>query len=1174
MNAGIKMSIVACILFGAVWGRAEVVTRAIVTVMAGSMDLYAIDENGVWTKERTLVPSGDSVMKRNTRCVYRNGVVYALDMIKDPNKDGTGGYVRKYDLQGRYLGDLGHFPGQAEGICFSSDGQYLFLGYAFQLLSGQIDRMSLADGSVTTFKTGLGQIRQIATDGRGQLYAPTRNSGPITIIDEQMGNTVKSVSQAAQGIAYDPVADRVCFCQSGSSYGTMKRDGSDVTTRSDGPMGGCFAMAIIAGRPHYAAYGGGIYRQEADGTFTTVVSTTGNYSGLTEVPLDPVAVWHFDEAAGAASFANAYDAKRYPIYAEGFLKSGATGVSSRGLYFGRRQARAEIRHSEKLIPATNDFTVAFWAGLPATAAGETPLEQYFLSNNCGDGRLNVMANLDGSTNTLCLFYAPPTGSYRRIFSSVPFADGRWHHVAVRRKAGAFSLWLDGACVGTAEATTAEPISQLYQWNIGCAYQQISGFVRPGAFFDELSVYRAALNESAIRTLARAFTPGDPPTEPADVPAADPLPAALGQEVAHLYGCDAAVVDPALLVASDGTWYLASGRGNRPYAEDQETCLRKSTDRGVTWSVAARLALGNVSLFETTDGKLAVAGMTVGYGAFGKYVVRTSADGGVSWSEGASVNVGANRRFSSAPPLLANGRLWQSYVELDAYGASPGYVSFSANGSTFGDGALQGCGYPEHATLMTHPENNALQRMLPGQMLTNATPGMVYALNPIEDRHPSGACLIGGERIVPVRVAGKNSCVFLPFLAFPGGAKRFAMCYDAASALYWAVSVPVTNTAELAGHDAPDLRGTLALYASPDLFQWRRCGTVLASETATFDAPVLAVAGNDLVLAYAVATADGVGGARSVADGNYLAVKVVPDFRTAYAPEAPGRWRVLQGDFSRNAVVSFYQASDGAWYSGGIFAQEVDKVVGVQAGHGRVYVSQETTAAPGAIKVFNNAGKLLRTLTPPEGVKTDNICLARDGSYLLVADPFGGNALWRCDLADASWRKLAQYDGSATGLPSQVRALALDSRDGSFYVMGRNTNTSIRRFAKDGTHLETLIANLGSAQHLALALDEARNRLYYADALGNVSVIDLAVTPRTSTRVESAVYSAGLNHSAAFDFVMIAGTPYVGGPLGPLHAVRADGGAATCAPFPKGFFSTRLAVQNVDSRAGGFLLLVR
>lgn len=267
-------------------------------------------------------------------------------------------------------------------------------------------------------------------------------------------------------------------------------------------------------------------------------------------------------------------------------------------------ARGVINGSRELIPATNDFTLAFWAGVPAAAQ---PVEQYLFSNyGIWDGRLNVMANLDNTTNTLCFFFGPQETATYKIFSTNTFADGEWHHVALTRANGAFSLWMDGALEGSVACDETNRIGQVLDWYIGSSSGESQGQTAQGAFMDDLRIYDGALRANQIAELAASVTPGAAPTCPAAPSGATALPSALGTQVAHAYACDAPIGPPSLLATPDGACYLAASRGNRPCAHDQKTTVYKSTDGGATWAFLADVALGNGALF-ATDGSLGLLG---------------------------------------------------------------------------------------------------------------------------------------------------------------------------------------------------------------------------------------------------------------------------------------------------------------------------------------------------------------------------------------------------------------------------------------------------------------------------------------------------------------------------------------------------------------------------------------
>lgn len=278
-----RMMLFALIVGCCQQGSAATNRYALVTAMGGSSTLYRLSEEGDWMRIRIAVKDNDGHTENNCRALSVDGIIYTFDM-----NDNETSYVRKYAPNGSWLGDLGSCPGQAEGLCLSSDRKSLYLGFAFGTEKGKILKMSLKDGSCTTVATGLGIVRQLCTDGRGHLYAAKRD-GKLRVIDEATGEiTTFDALSGAQGIAYDPENDLLWWSKYNSSdYGTLDHEGT-VTTYSGAPWGtsGCFAVKVIDGFPHFAVYNNSICRRNADGTFVTVESATAKYSDLTTIEVE------------------------------------------------------------------------------------------------------------------------------------------------------------------------------------------------------------------------------------------------------------------------------------------------------------------------------------------------------------------------------------------------------------------------------------------------------------------------------------------------------------------------------------------------------------------------------------------------------------------------------------------------------------------------------------------------------------------------------------------------------------------------------------------------------------------------------------------------------------------------------------------------------------------------
>jgi hypothetical protein len=96
---------------------AEDVARVLVVQNNAYVRLYTIDDNNQWTQGATIVTAGaNAVTKRPMRAIYRDGVVYVLDMIADQSEYG---YIRKYTLDGEYLGDVCRLDVRLDDFIFS-----------------------------------------------------------------------------------------------------------------------------------------------------------------------------------------------------------------------------------------------------------------------------------------------------------------------------------------------------------------------------------------------------------------------------------------------------------------------------------------------------------------------------------------------------------------------------------------------------------------------------------------------------------------------------------------------------------------------------------------------------------------------------------------------------------------------------------------------------------------------------------------------------------------------------------------------------------------------------------------------------------------------------------------------------------------------------------------------
>lgn len=149
------------------------------------------------------------------------------------------------------------------------------------------------------------------------------------------------------------------------------------------------------------------------------------------------------------------------------------------------------------------------------------------------------------------------------------------------------------------------------------------------------------------------------------------------------------------------------------------------------------------------------------------------------------------------------------------------------------------------------------------------------------RHPA----FGGWQQKLDRSAGRpyGSAAYrgkFPLIAFPGGAKKFTIRYDAQSQLYWSLVSVVPDP-----YRAPKpgtIRNTLALTSSPDLQRWSvRCLLLHHPDMVRhgFQYVDWLFDGDDILAACRTAYEDGQGGAHNYHDANYLTFHRFTHFRT-------------------------------------------------------------------------------------------------------------------------------------------------------------------------------------------------------------------------------------------------------------------------------------------------------
>lgn len=1016
------ISAVAAILSAAA-ACAETVARALVTQEQGSVWLYNVDENGVWTQSAKIVDDYDQVCTHPLRAVCKNGIVY----ISDTGKCA----VFKYDLNGKHLGSISFAdfsPGG--GLAATPDGDVLFVSGGTKVL-----KIDLATETVSEFHDfGSGSLlRDMETDGNGHLYVADRDrdGGRLHIFNynaEEGANVPTSVAfNFCEGVGYDPAANLVYVAGNDKQYGIFHPDGSEHTalTEANTSSGWCIGVACVGGMMYYESYSSKkLYRldvEENDFTEIPGVAHNSTFKGAdvsaVVVDLFGKTVWNLDDGNGAA--ASFDDGGVLALRYEGGVRMAEGGVSGNCAAFASGSSRMTLKPSDAFIPATGNFAVFFRVGLPA--ALEAGSQRQLFSNAVGsDGDLALVADAGGVANALGFTFTPAGGESAFVINTTAtVADGKWHHVGILRNGARFELWMDGERLGTVDVGEDAAIAVNRTWSFGSGGDGCTGFVGAGAFYDDIMFTDEPPTVKSDIALIGAdrVCPESAPVMP-ERPAANPMPASLGVQVAHVFANEEVIAMPSILISADGSYYVSCDHGNGACDSSRSTSIYRSTDRGATWTKTSELRGHSVSLFEQ-DGVLCAVGLKAGLGypaSVRTFAVWTNSTDGV-FAEAASMVAPMDCKLMPSPAVIGAVSDVRTCLVLavaaDNGGVlSPAWVRFDVSGTEFSNGefSVNDRGF-RNTVKVANPAHSTFADALGGIVIPKGV--NFVSMYPVVDRRsPLPEVMVGPERVAYQNILGNGVWSRFRFNQFRGGAKPFNVRKDPRSSMYYALTVPSTNSAELADACADEIVGTLALYASPDPedMAWYPCGVLDTSDEFGFTAPAFAFDGDDLVVVCAVSAPDGCG-IRSRSIANYLSFRRFPAFRATHAVQMPGKDnRTRAYVATEKFILRYYRSPDGEWQSDGVLVKDTTSI-----GYG----------SPGCLKVrgrnvfvlncggngfcaLDQNGIMTTSCTGPDGVQITGMDISEDGSRALLA--CGEQGVWECRLADNTWRQLAVKGG--------------------------------------------------------------------------------------------------------------------------------------------------------------------
>jgi hypothetical protein len=261
--------------------------------------------------------------------------------------------------------------------------------------------------------------------------------------------------------------------------------------------------------------------------------------------------------------------------------------------------------------------------------------------------------------------------------------------------------------------------------------------------------------------------------------------------------------------------------------------------------------------------------------YGVLLIRRSADGGRTWTEPAAPATGLLRagRYHCGPCriLIHNGRIWRSVGDF--------------TGGRWGDFGVLVMSAPIDADLL-NAESWMFSRPLPkppeftwleGNVVLDPDKKLVNIL-----RTNRG----GADKAAIVRVRPDGTELHYDpdndFIDMPGGGVKFTVRYDERTSRYWSIASKQTNPTAY--------RNNLVLTSSVDLRNWQVESPLLShpdSEKHAWQYVDWQFDGDDIIFVSRTAFDDGLGGAHSAHDANYLTFHRITGFRTRAPGPLPG-----------------------------------------------------------------------------------------------------------------------------------------------------------------------------------------------------------------------------------------------------------------------------------------------
>jgi hypothetical protein len=350
----------------------------------------------------------------------------------------------------------------------------------------------------------------------------------------------------------------------------------------------------------------------------------------------------------------------------------------------------------------------------------------------------------------------------------------------------------------------------------------------------------------------------------------------GIVVAHSPASSRAYIgSPSLVVLPDGA-YVSSHDFFGPGTNNNQTVVFRSTDRGRTWITAASIIGQFWSNLFVHRGMLYLMGVDKEYG---RMTIRRSNDGGINWTvptNNANGVLRDDQEYHTAPvPVVEhNGRLWRAFEDRNPpalWGVNFRVLAISARSDA---DLLRADSWITTNRLRYNPLWGG-DAWLEGNVVVLANGDIVDIL-----RTDCGQ----RERAAVVRISSDGlSASFDPMtglIGMPGSSVKFTIRFDAESNRYWAITNALSP--DHPHEDFGSIRNNQSLISSRDTVAWDVNRILLSNPDYTlvgFQYVDWQFDGDDIVFVSRTSFPDGLGGAHTYHDANYLTFHRIERFRS-------------------------------------------------------------------------------------------------------------------------------------------------------------------------------------------------------------------------------------------------------------------------------------------------------